>query len=107
MAIEAADGPPVAEETTGFARFGVAADVGDDSFVQAVEQDFNAVGAVAIALGRAKYVGGKEVAKLADVEVVLTQVARCDSNKTLLVRVGSFVHSAASPSAGGSVPQAS
>ena len=89
---EAADGAAVAEEAAGFAGFGIAADVGGDGFVEAVEQDFDAAGAVVrcathshASVGRAEDVGGKEATEAADVEMFLAEIARGNANKTLLV----------------------
>jgi len=85
MLEKSADRATISEKAARLAGFGIAADVGGDGFVEAVEHDFDPVAVVAVAFRLAKYVGREEVAELADVEMILTEVAGGDANKTLLI----------------------
>jgi hypothetical protein len=83
--VEATDGAAVAEKAAGFAGFGVAADVGNDRFVQAVEENLDAGcrrGTVSRAFGRAEDVGGEEAVEASYVEVVVAEIGFGDPHQT-------------------------
>ncbi len=77
--IEAADPTPAAQEGAGLACPGVAANVGGDDIVEAIEGDLDAGVGVAIAFGTAHDIGREEIVVAGDVKMAPPQVCSGDT----------------------------